>query len=108
MIIVPIQELGRRLQPGDRVLVREDLGVGRNSYAMLQDPSDRIRAVGSMFDFRGKIVTIRESYKYCLKVREDTWNWTDEMFEGVVIDTPADCDDDVSGWDCASIHDLLD
>lgn len=107
MTIVPIQELGRRLQPGDRVLVRDDLGEGRNSYAMLQDPSERIRAIYSMLDFRGKIVTIRESYKYCLKVREDTWNWTDEMFEGVVIDTPADCDDDVSGWGCASIQDLF-
>lgn len=108
MIIVPIRELGRRLQPGDRVLVRDDLGKGINAYSMLQDPSDRICAVGSMLDFRGKIVTIRKSYKHCLNVREDTWNWTDEMFEGVVIDTPADCHDDVSGWDCASIHDLFD
>lgn len=108
MIIVPIQELGRRLQPGDRVLVRGDLGEGRNSYAMLQDSSDRIRAIGSMLDFRGKIVTIEESYGYCLRVREDTWCWVDEMFEGVVIDTLADCDDDVSRWDGASIHDLFD
>lgn len=108
MIIVPIQELGRRLQPGDRVLVRDDLGEGQNRYTMLHNPNYALCAVNDMLDLRGKIVTIKNAYSDRIKIKGNTWGWMDEMFEGVVIDTPVDCDDDVSGWDCASIHDLFD
>lgn len=108
MIIVPIQELGRRLQPGDRVVVRSDLGEGQNRYAMPHNPDYVLRAVGDMMNLRGKIVTIRNAYSDYIKIEDDMWNWMDEMFEGVVIDTPADCDDDVSGWDNTSICDLFD
>lgn len=108
MTIVPIQEFGRRLQPGDQVVVRSDLGEGQNRYTMLHDPSYVLCAVNDMLDLRGKTVTIRHTYDSCVKIYNSIWNWMDEMFEGVVIDTPADCHDDVSGWDCASIHDLFD
>ena len=108
MIIVPIQELGRRLQPGDQVVVRSDLGEGRNRYAMLHNPDYVLCAVRDMMNLRGKIVTIRNVYSDYIKIQDDIWNWMDEMFEGVMIDTPADCDDDVSWWDCASIHDRFD
>ena len=60
------------------------------------------------FDYDLKIGQIEMDGTTLLKEDNGDYSWDAEMFEGVVIDTPADCHDDVSGWDCASIHDLFD
>lgn len=87
MAIIPIKDLGRPLQVGDRVMVRRDLECGV-AYAPSNDPVARIGAVSNMVHHRGKIVTIRGIYgvkRNTYRIWEETWNWNDGMFEGVWV-----------------------
>ena len=67
-----------KLNVGDVVKVRSDLTTaqyGSNS------------AVNSMVTFRNKYVTIAEITpfnEYHIKEDIEDWNWTDEMFDGVI------------------------
>lgn len=81
-------------EPGDRVIVREDLDVtgGTRYYMIGGGSSSSDVAVTEMGEFAGKVCTIERigllgRYKIC----EDggKWNWTDEMFSGM-YDNPAD------------------
>lgn len=58
---------------GDKVRVRSDLKVGKGygEHAFVHD----------MFKFVGKIVTIESVWKQGYRIEEDTYWWTDEMFE---------------------------
>lgn len=58
---------------GDKVKVRSDLKVGKGygEHAFVHD----------MFKFVGKIVTIESVWKQGYRIEEDTYWWTDEMFE---------------------------
>lgn len=58
---------------GDKVRVRSDLKVGKGygEHAF----------VHNMFKFVGKIVTIESVWKRGYRIEEDTYWWTDEMFE---------------------------
>ena len=58
---------------GDKVRVRSGLKVGKGygEHAFVHD----------MFKFVGKIVTIESVWKQGYRIEEDTYWWTDEMFE---------------------------
>lgn len=60
---------------GDRVRVRSDLKVGKGygAHTFAYD----------MFKFEGKIVTIESVWEQGYRIEEDTYWWTDEMFEPV-------------------------
>lgn len=60
---------------GDKVKVRSDLKVGK-------DYGEHV-FVHDMFKFVGKIVTIESVWKQGYRIEEDTYWWTDEMFESV-------------------------
>lgn len=65
---------------GDNVRVRRDLknDVGYGSR----------HTVKEMMDYKGNVVTISEVRTNCYWIEEDkkAWDWTDEMFEGLVED----------------------
>ncbi len=69
---------------GDRVVIRSDL-VASQVYYML-DKSKGDTVTDAMIEYRGKAATISryENGKYRLK--EFSWYWTDEMFEGLESD----------------------
>ena len=62
---------------GDKVVVREDLEVGKE-YG-------RNTVVPEMLKFRGKEVTIKREFKeieeYFIEEDDEEWFWTDEMFK---------------------------
>lgn len=60
---------------GDKVKVRSDLVVGKSygEHAFVHD----------MIKFSGKIVTIESVWRQGYRIEEDTYWWTDEMFEPV-------------------------
>ena len=65
---------------GDKVKVRNDLKVQRYG--------DRT-FVERMEKYKGKLVTISEEFPGIYHIKEDkneNWDWTDEMFEGLVED----------------------
>ena len=65
---------------GDRVRVRRDL-KNDVSYGSRY-------TVEKMMDYKGNVVTISEVRQNYYKIEEDEegWDWTDEMFEGLVDD----------------------
>lgn len=70
-------------QPGDRVIVREDLENGEQ-YCMSDDKGCAARAVAAMIRFAGQVVTIRGFFLGRYQIEEaPEWVWTDEMFVGL-------------------------
>ena len=71
---------------GDKVRVREDLSIDKTYDGCYVTPS--------MTVFLGKTVTIhkvREGInRYEIEEDYGTWNWTDEMFESLESENPAD------------------
>ena len=78
-------------QPGDRVMVRDDLDIGKyyNDVGLTK----------GMLEFRGKQVTIsvrleRYGNKHCYHIDEDNgWLWTDYMFYEVPYEDVDDEED---------------
>lgn len=70
-----------RYKVGDKVRVRKDLKSG-TSYSMFHNDKCRDNAVDQMVKLAGQIVEISDVYGM-YKVKGNTWNWTDEMFEPV-------------------------
>jgi hypothetical protein len=67
---------------GDKVRVRKDLAVGSN-YG-------RERFVENMKSFIGKVVTISNvSDAEYMILEDDSYGWTDEMFEGLANEAPS-------------------
>ena len=68
------------LSVGSRVMVKLNLII-EETYSM-NNSSGGYEVVREMLKYRGKIVTIAESYKDGYKIEEDNgyWWWTDEMF----------------------------
>lgn len=86
MAIIPIKDLGRSLEVGDRVVVRTDLQIGTHAYAMLSDTKFQLFALGNMDNLRGKTVRITSIPHGRIKsysIEGSSWRWTDEMFEGI-------------------------
>ena len=69
---------------GDKVRVRSDLEVGKQ-YGNDND-SDKVYFVSGMKCHKGKIVTIQEIAYSAYRIKEDKWFWTDDMFEGKVVE----------------------
>ena len=71
---------------GDKVKVREDLSTDKMYDGCYVTPS--------MILFLGKTVTIRKVRwsinRYEIKEDLGAWNWTDEMFESLESENPAD------------------
>lgn len=71
---------------GDKVMVRRDLSPHRR-YNNYNSPMHDDVAVGNMFNYRGKQITVKEistNLKYVCW--ECPWYfWTDEMFEELTI-----------------------
>lgn len=72
-------------QPGDRVVVREDLRAQR--YYM-DDRSAHDSAVAGMIGRAGQIVTIDQGSGKKYKIKEDGGNfwWVDDMFSGLAFE----------------------
>ena len=86
MPIIPIKDLGRSLEVGDRVVVRTDLQISTHAYAMLSDTKFQLFAFGDMDNLRGKTVRITDIPHGRIKsysIEGSSWRWTDEMFEGI-------------------------
>lgn len=66
---------------GDKVKVREDLKLGE-MYSM-DSSEERNSVVEEMLEQKGRIVTI-EDVGWQYSIEEDSWGWTDGMFEGLV------------------------
>lgn len=79
---------------GDKVRVREDLSIDK-TY-------DGCWVTSSMTVFLGKTVTIRRVRENInrYEIEEDygEWNWTDEMFESLESENPADETNDSEEW----------
>ena len=72
-----------KYQPGDRVVVRDDIVADDGvSYYMQDDPSQHNSFVFGMDAFRGKVVTINGMLNGQYKIEEMGFRWTDEMFAG--------------------------
>lgn len=73
----------KKYQPGDRVIVREDLKDGEQ-YCMSDNKAYAANAVYAMTRFAGQAVTIRGFFSGRYLIEEDSgWVWTDEMFVGL-------------------------
>lgn len=73
----PKKEIGSKYKVGDRVVVRSDLVTGKCG-------ADSV--VGNMLRQAGKTVTIAAinvENPTVYSIKEDSWNWTNEMFEGL-------------------------
>lgn len=66
---------------GDRVRVREDLVVAERYYSA--DRSYRDSFVDEMADFKGQVVTIEATHGQKYRIVGSSFNWVDEMFEGL-------------------------
>lgn len=87
MPIIPIKDLGRPVQVGERLKVREDLRRGFK-YVTLADPGYGLGAVADMVRHRGEVLTVKEirgKNNDTYRLWEEDWYWTDGMFEGVWI-----------------------
>lgn len=89
-------------QPGDRVVVREDLTL--TNYAMFdQDNPRTMVVVDEMRSFRGCEVTIAgitntyEGDFYYIAEDEGDFYWSDDMFSGLANAAPLE--DDSAAWD---------
>lgn len=71
---------------GDKVRVRSDLTNGKRYYMENSERGDI--ATNDMVSFAGKVVTIKDASMFGYHLEEDTWHWTDEMFEGFAEETP--------------------
>lgn len=67
-------EYATKYKVGDRVRVKKDLTAG--------DIINGERFVSDMEKYRGEILTILKIKKDSYIVKENAWNWTDDMFEG--------------------------
>ena len=71
-----------KYKPGDKVTVRKDLTAHRRYYMEHGDDSDVV--VLEMLRLAGKEVTIKAvTFAGKYQIKEDNYNWTDEMFEPV-------------------------
>lgn len=71
-------------QPGDRVVVREDLEDG-GLYSVSDNKTRRARANSDMVNLAGQAVTIKAiRFDIYYRIEEDDrWVWTDGMFSGL-------------------------
>lgn len=73
-----------KYKPGDQVIVRSDLHQGVCYCA--EDSSVHAVAVSSMVNLRGRTVTIRQIIQHRYLIYGSTLYWTDDMFDGAVIE----------------------
>lgn len=78
--------MSTKYKVGDKVTVRRDLSLHRR-YSNYNSPMHDDVAVGNMFNYRGKQITVEEisrNLKYVCK-ECPSYFWTDEMFEEFTI-----------------------
>lgn len=68
-----------KYKSGDKVVIRRDLKLGVCYYMEDRVTSDTV--IEEMLRFAGKIVTIKEVFRKKYFLKENNWNWTDEMFQ---------------------------
>jgi hypothetical protein len=87
-----------RFKVGDKVRVRKDLILNERYYMNNREHHDSF--VGGMKNLMGKVVTIA-SVGYTYRIKENSYNWVDEMFEpDVVKEEPKkfDWEESVKKW----------
>ena len=84
-------------QPGDKVIVRDDLDC--INYAMYDTDNPRkMSVVDEMLSFRGREVTITEIDDFYYIAEDDgIFHWSDDMFSGRADDSQLE--DDPAAWD---------
>ena len=70
---------------GDKVRVRKDLKKG--TYYYMSDKTIANDATQSMIDLAGKTVTIYGTHLNQYRIKECSFEWTDDMFEGLATET---------------------
>lgn len=76
--------MGQKYKVGDRVLVRDDL-EDHGWYAMCGSSIKDCAVINMIDRFSGRLVTIKSvSDKYRICEDDGVYNWTDEMFNGLV------------------------
>ena len=86
MSIIPIEDLGRRLEVGDRVIIRDDLSYKEDYRG--QD-GEYMGVAYSMEKYRGEVATIigaHSSNVWRIDLDNRQWMWVSGMFSGVVIE----------------------
>lgn len=78
---------GLKYKVGDRVRVRSDL-TGLKRYKMESPPFYDEVVIRCMEDLKGKVVTITSTSDFGYHIKEESCNWTDEMFEGLADEEP--------------------
>lgn len=82
-MIVPINNLGRRIQVGDTVVVRGDLQVGKQYR---HGNGDKLGVVLDMMKHRGMHGVVTKVQSYCYRIDEfGSWGWVDGMLSGAVV-----------------------
>lgn len=84
--LMPIADLGRHLQVGDHVVIREDL-TAYEDYEMLSGLS--MGTARSMEQYRGftaVITSCRSGGPYRIDLDDAEWKWVDGMFSGVLVE----------------------
>lgn len=71
---------------GDKVRVILNPKPGRTYYMKNQSGQDSMTE--EMRALAGKVVTITSANKSGYEIQEDNWHWVDEMFSGLVVDSP--------------------
>lgn len=83
MPIIPIKDLGRRVQEGDTLIVRQDLTAGKE-YAHIAWP---IYCVPEMTYYAGRAAIVTGYNDEELRIDLDLggWCWSNDMFTGVLV-----------------------
>lgn len=102
--LIPIEDLGRPLRAGDRVLIRED--ITRGKFYRRWD-GRLMGTAGDMERYRDRCAEIVKCgnseafYKIDLDFQE--WKWVDEMFSGVYVEAEDLGDIEAQEFDLASL-----
>ena len=93
MAVIPIKDLGRRVQEGDTLIVRQDLTAGKE-YAHIAWP---VYCVQEMAYYAGCAAIVTEYNDEELRIDLDfgEWCWSNDMFTGVLVP-----DDNLGEIDC--------
>lgn len=102
--LIPVEDLGRQLKPGDHVLIRED--IKRSEYYRRYDGG--IMGTSSrMEEYRNEEAEIVKDFFsdsfYRINLDHGEWKWVDGMFSGVYVEAEDLGDIEAQEFDLTSL-----
>lgn len=102
--LIPVEDLGRQLKPGDHVLIRDDIkrgefyrrydgGIMGTSHSMEEYRNEEAEIVKDIFS---------DSF-YRINLDHGEWKWVDGMFSGVYVEAEDLGDIEAQEFDLASL-----